>query len=494
MPTMTDAQASLDKAIEGLGRARKAQTDILEAVGADEKTGVVKLDKAADKLKWEQAEADLLAYQSQVHSARADMELVRHEREAEDLAQARDDAAKKDELQRGKGGDAAVGLGAAMLAITKAGGSASKAGEFTLPPPAIQTKMKGGRLQNSIVSPKATDMWDARDDGNVLLAEGLRSSVALARDLPPGTNLDISKGTTGATGGLEVTTEPVMQQMFDDTAILRVAKVLNTQSGTNVNRRKRRAIAGTADATHPAGAGVALIVAEGGAIQVQDPTWGSVTQGAYKIGYQSRLTYEVTVDLSPGDLEREVASDGATGLGQGMAYYAASGSGSGQPEGIRFLANIPTVTGSAGVAGDPDSFGPTANELIQMRYMIRTGYRNLIYMGLHQNWGSVRMLAQASDSTAPLWTTDAMGEWDGYLDGIPVLSSHGFARYGDDVKNAIVVGDWMRFEIRLAGGMRINRSDEVGWVNDELAWRFLQRMDCHGLDETAFVGFNCRNV
>ena len=484
--TIMDIKAKIDANVTEVAKAREAQQAIVERVGRDEH-GAVKLAAADDNTTWQNAEKVIAAKLQDNQGLRADLEVERH---AADTEAEREQAAKDKPAPRGKPeGAGLTGLGETIKAITMAHGENSRKGEITLPLTATRVKANEGerRVRNR---PEHMREWQPRDSAGVVLAERMSGDRAHVGDVDV-ERMAVSTGDVA--GGLEVGTLPVQAEMYDAAQLLGAVSVYNTLSGTKLLTRTRGATAGTkGDKTAAqgggggaqAGRGIAQIVREGQPITDQDPDYGSDDLDAYKLARKTELNYETIQDLSPGDIEAELRRDMGLGMGLGIDFYLAQGTGaagaSGQPQGL-----IQTTTIHNGAAGTGAK--PTASDLIDVKYLMRNVMSNsaLRWATSNINLGEIRKLGFTADQSAPLFQVDMTGEWDGFLDGVPIITSPGFPDWANNSKS-IVIGDFRNaMRARLAGPMRLDRSTEVGWVNDQIAWRIIQRFDSVIVDHTA---------
>ncbi len=481
--TVLDIQAQIGKAVDEMAHARKAQTDIMDRVGADPDTGAIRLEDSADKAAWAKADGIIEAQDVRLKGLRADLVIEQHRGEAEDLERARDAAARNRPGGRGSNANPPASLGQVIKRVSAAGGERLRLGEFTLPIVDVMRDQHPdyGPPRNAPLH--SSERWTALDDAGAVLGENLAGDQGLVSDVdrPTMERLDIT--TADVPGGIAIGTLPVQKELFDNAELLGQCKVLNTMSGTKLKRRTRGKIAG-ADNTTPAGA--AILIDEGAALTEKDPTYGQKDQDAYKIGHRTDLTYETIMDLTPGSIEAELRSDMGVALALGIDHYIAVGTDNNQPEGVFTPAAIERVTGATSGAG------PTAQEIIDTKYKVGSGYTNRRWCTLFENLAHFRKLAIDSDAANPLFRVDQTGRWNGYLDGEPVITSPGCKPWAAGANQVLVYGDFRRLEVRFAGPLRIKRSTEVGWTTDTVAWAILQRFDSVVLDENAFSIFQCK--
>lgn len=101
--------------------------------------------------------------------------------------------------------------------------------------------------------------------------------------------------------------------------------------------------------------------------------------------------------------------------------------------------------------------------------------------------GSVRKLKNVVDGTY-LFNTDApLGSGaSGALLGRPVFVDPTMPDVGAGTK-PVAFGDFSKYWVRFVGGIRFERSNDVGFVNDIVAFRALARMDGALIDTSGAV-------
>ena len=467
--SVASIRTRISENVTEVAKAREAQKEIIERVGVNPDTRAVLLESADDKTKWQSADAVIEARLRENRGLRADLELAEHEAERAELAAERESAAKNSPAPRSDSA-APMGLGEMVKAITLAGGESSRAGAITLPLVSVARDESGRNRAEHLAGWRPTD-----STGRTVLGDRLAGDRAHVSEVE---TLTVDK--SDAPGGIAVGTLPVSAQMFDVAQLLANSNVWNTMTGTKLKTRTRGAIAGASGTNQAAGTGIAQIVNEGANVGPQDPTYGSVDLDAYKLGWRSDLTYEVIQDLTPADIEAELRGDMAIAMGLGIDYYIAVGSGANQPQGLNTGTNV--VTQDAGSGNEP-----SVGDLIDLAYSVGSGYANKMFATAHENLAAIRKLGSTSDASAPAFQVDKSGKWDGYVVGYPTVTSPGFPAWAADSRS-IVFGDFRRaMRVRLAGPMRIDRSSEVEWANDTIAWRILQRMDSVITDQNAIA-------
>jgi HK97 family phage major capsid protein len=278
----------------------------------------------------------------------------------------------------------------------------------------------------------------------------------------------LSKLTAGAGANTVQTSfyDQLIQHMIEVSAVLQAGvRVLNTNSGETIQVPKT-----TAHST-------AAIVAEAASIGVSDPTFGQATLGAYKYGVMVQLSREL-VDDSTVDLEGYLSMETGRALGNAFGAHLVTGTGTGQPTGILTSTSLGVTTGT-GVAGVP-----TADNLIDLYYSVIAPYRNspsASYLMKDTTLGAIRKI---KDTTGQYLFQPSLtvGTPDSLL-GKPIYTDPFMPATAVNAKS-VVFGDFSRYFVRLAGGIRFERSDEYAFNADLITFRALLRGDGALMDTT----------
>ena len=260
--------------------------------------------------------------------------------------------------------------------------------------------------------------------------------------------------------------DELVQNMIETSAVLQAGvRVLNTTSGETIQVPKT-----TSHST-------AAIVAEAASIGVSDPSFGQASLGAYKYGVMVQLSREL-VDDSTVDLQGYLAMETGRALGNAFGAHLIAGTGTGQPRGILTdsTLGITTATGVAGV--------PSADNLIDLYYSVIAPYRNspsAAYLMKDTTLGAVRKI---KDTTGQYIFQPSLtaGTPDSLL-GKPIYTDPYMPATGVN-NNSVVFGDFSRYFVRMAGGIRFERSDEYAFNADLVTYRALLRGDGALVDTT----------
>lgn len=290
---------------------------------------------------------------------------------------------------------------------------------------------------------------------------------------------DLSKLTAGAGGDTVPTTfyNRLVAHLIETSAIMQAgATVLNTTSGEVVQVPKTTA--------HSS----ASIVAEAAPIGESDPAFGQVELGAYKYGTLIQVSRELLTDTGV-DLEGYLAMQAGRALGNAFGAHAITGTGSGQPRGVVTDATVGKQgpTGTATTFGDQSAVGQGADLLIDLFHSVISPYR----MSTACRWmmndvtaGTVRKIKTTEGQY--IWQPSVIAGQPDTILGKPVLTDPNVATPAASAKS-VIFGDFSQYFIRLAGGIRFERSDDFAFDSDLVTFRALMRADAALVDLTGAV-------
>lgn len=280
---------------------------------------------------------------------------------------------------------------------------------------------------------------------------------------------DLSKGTATA-GGNTVPTSfygRLWEHLIETAAIVNYATVIRTESGENLEFPTTTA--------HSTGA----LTAENAAIAESDPAFAKRTLGAYKYATLIQAPREL-IDDTGVDLEGYLARQAGRAVGNSLGAHLVTGTGTAQPTGIMTSTTL-GVTGGAGASG---AF--TADNLIDLYYSVISPYRNsgsAAWLMRDATLATVRKL-KGSDNNY-LWVPGLAGAPDTIL-GKPVATDPNVAAVALSAKS-VAFGDMSAYYVRLAGGIRFERSDDFAFNTDQATFRCIVRGDGVLLDQTGAV-------
>ena len=316
---------------------------------------------------------------------------------------------------------------------------------------------------------------------NEELRKFLRGEGPRSFDVRPDGPVDfrVLSGLAPGTGGDLVPTSfynKLMAHLIEVSAILQAgATVLNTTSGEVIQVPKT-----TAHST-------AAIVAEAGPILPHDPAFGQLSLGAFKYGTLIQVSRELVEDGGV-DLEGYLAMQAGRALGNAFGAHAITGLGGATPTGVVTSATL-GKTGGAGVAG---KF--TGDDLIDLYFSVIAPYRAssaCTWIMRDSTIGAARKLQDLNGQY--IWQPGLQPGIPDTLLGKPVLTDPNVAAVALSAK-AVLFGDMSQYFVRLAGGVRFERSDDFAFDTDLVTFRALLRADGALVDLTGAVKYFAGNA
>lgn len=282
---------------------------------------------------------------------------------------------------------------------------------------------------------------------------------------------DLTKGSATAGGNTVPTSfyNKLWEHMIEVSGVLNAGPtVLRTTSGESIELPVTTA--------HSSGA----LIAEAASITESDPAFAKRTLGAYKYAMSIQVASELLSD-SGVDLEGYLARQAGRAVGNALGVHLVTGSGSSQPSGI-------VTTASTGVTGDTGVTGAfTADNLIDLYFSVIAPYRNSSSCGWlmrDATLGAVRKLKDTTNNY--LWQPSLVVGAPDTLLGKPVHTDPNVAAVAVSAKS-VVFGDIAAYHVRLAGGIRFERSDDFAFQNDLTTFRCIVRGDGILADQTGAV-------
>lgn len=247
----------------------------------------------------------------------------------------------------------------------------------------------------------------------------------------------------------------LIRELALQSPVLNLAKIIQTSTGEQFNQP----VAANAQSY--------AITAEEAAISASADTFTNVAFSAYKLAAIIKISSEILSD-SAYDVDAEVRDGAAEALGDTIAAYLATGTGSSQPQGIKGVTTGKTAASTTAV---------TSDELLDLVYSVNQRNRaNGSFVCSTDLLKAVRKL-KTSTGGDYIWQPS-------YVDGQPATLL-GYPVYEDGKleglttgKTVAVFGDFRRgFGIRYAGGIEVAVDPSVYFANDQVAYRVKLRMD-----------------
>jgi HK97 family phage major capsid protein len=229
-----------------------------------------------------------------------------------------------------------------------------------------------------------------------------------------------------------------------------------------------------------AGWSTAAITSEGASISESDPTFNSfITLGAYKYSFLVQLSRELIED-SGVDILAFLATQTGNALGYKVNNDLTVGTGTVQPNGIVTAASS-AVTGTAS--------GPifTADNLIDLAYSLDGAARRLPGVGWMMNTASLGVVRKLKDNNGAYIFSPALADGNDRVLSYPVFENPAMASNASATKS-VIFGHLPSYYVRMAGGLRLDRSDDYAFNADLVTFRASMRVDGN-LPQTSHVKF-----
>ena len=226
----------------------------------------------------------------------------------------------------------------------------------------------------------------------------------------------------------------------------------------------------------------ATLKAAGSAIDSSDPTYSSITLGAYKYGLLIPVANELLTDAGF-DISSHLAEQAGNGLGFAVNADLTTGDGSDKPNGVVTAAGS-GITGGTGVTG-----GFTADNLIDLQYSLDGAARRLpgvAYMAAGSTIGAMRKLRDG-DGTY-LYQVN-VGQPDTFA-GYSVIENPALSGIGLGAKS-VLFGHMPSYKVRVAGGVQVATSTDYAFNTDTTTFRVMMRVDgdlTHASHIKTFIG------
>ena len=267
---------------------------------------------------------------------------------------------------------------------------------------------------------------------------------------------DVTKASTGA---------PVPTSFYDQVIaqarlvgpMLDTSTVLRTAGGENLQIPSQ------------AGWSTAAITAEGSAISESDPTFNSfITLGAYKYSFLVQLSRELIED-SGVDILSFLATQTGNAIGFAVNNALTVGTGTTQPKGV-------VAAAGSGVLGTVAGGLFTADNLIDLAYSLDGAARRLPGVGWMMNTASLGAVRKLKDTAGYYIFSPALADGNDQVLNFPVYENPAMASQASAAKS-VLFGHLPSYYVRMAGGLRLDRSDDYAFNADLVTFRASMRVD-----------------
>lgn len=201
----------------------------------------------------------------------------------------------------------------------------------------------------------------------------------------------------------------------------------------------------------------ASVTLEAAPITESTPTFDVLTLTPVKYAAFVQISSELKQD-SAFDLESFVARSG------------------GEDCGIKLGTALHTALEAGVAAGTITTL--TSDTLIELTYSVGSRYRNSSSSGFLMNdatIGAVRKFREGAGTGAYLWQPSLQVGTPDTLLGKPVYSDPNVDSGTGAGKDVVFFGDWSKFFVRIAGGVRFEVSDHFAFQNDLTSYRVIVR-------------------
>ena len=213
----------------------------------------------------------------------------------------------------------------------------------------------------------------------------------------------------------------------------------------------------------------AALVAAAGTVADSEPTYSSITLGAYKYGFLIQAANELVADAGF-DLAAHLANQAGNAIGYAVNSALTTGDGSSKPNGI-VTASGSGITGGTGVSG-----GFTADNLIDLAYTNLDGaVRRLPGVGYMAAGATIGAMRKLKDSAGNYLYQIGVGQPDTFA-GFSVVENPHVPAVATGAKS-VLFGHLPSYKVRLAGGLQVASSQDFAFNTDLTTWRFLIRLD-----------------
>lgn len=214
----------------------------------------------------------------------------------------------------------------------------------------------------------------------------------------------------------------------------------------------------------------ALIKGQGVQIADSEPTFSSITLGAFKFSFLIPVANELLNDAGF-DLSGLIAEQAGNSIGFAVNADLTNGTGTTQPTGVMTAASS-AVTGGTGVSG-----APTYENVLDLVYALDGQARLLPGVGFITAKSGLSALRKIKDGDGRfIWTEGGtQGQPANFL-GYPVHENPAVASVAVGAFS-LAIGHLPSYKIRAAGGIQIAQSGDFAFDKDVTTFRVTMRVD-----------------
>jgi HK97 family phage major capsid protein len=223
--------------------------------------------------------------------------------------------------------------------------------------------------------------------------------------------------------------------------------------------------------------GAATWTAEAQPLTESDPTFSSVSLGAYKVAKLIQVSSELLADEGF-DVTGFMAEHAGRNIGTAVDTAYVSGTGTTQPTGFIGAATVAltAATGTGSTTGLPTGGASVgADVLIDLYHSIIPQYRGRA--SFLMNDSTIKLVRKLKDTTGQyLWQPALVAGQPDTILGRPVYADPNMDSVGVS-KKPIAFGDFSGYWIRDVTPLRFERSDDFAFGNDIVSFRAIYRTD-----------------
>lgn len=234
-------------------------------------------------------------------------------------------------------------------------------------------------------------------------------------------------------------------------------------------------------ATAHASTGTPTVVAANAALTSSDATITTVNLAVSKYGYLTLVPTELVQDTNF-DLEGYLSQAAGRELARTVSAIAASAAISGFT-----TVGVTGPTGVTGGLGTQATAGQGTDNLFSLYHSVLPEYRaNAAWVMADPTIGAIRNLK--STTGGPVWQPAVTAGDPDLIAGKPVYFAPQIPTTAINAKS-IYFGEWAALKVRVAGGVRFERSSDFAFGNDQVAFRAVVRCGAVTVDPNAVKCF-----
>lgn len=212
-----------------------------------------------------------------------------------------------------------------------------------------------------------------------------------------------------------------------------------------------------------------------------DSTIGTVNLTVAKYGFLTDVPSELVADTNF-DLEGYIARNAGRQLGRRIGQVAAAAAIAGFT-----TAGVTGPTGTSTSLGTQSTAGQGSDLLVDLFHSVLPDYRSSAAFVMGDPTAAIVRKLKASTGE-PVWQAALTAGNPDLILGKPVYIDANIASPAANAKS-IFFGDWSALKVRIAGGLRFERSNDYHFGNDQVSFRAIVRTGAAALDPNAVKYF-----